>query len=109
MELPYQGRYLLTFSLSTRTCGNFELCSPTEVAVVMNGAKAIRRYETGAADKRRNDFEAVRDMMETGFLQFQRTSRKICFLPALCYDPGGRIRRRLLLTAPGEDGQGRDN
>ncbi len=40
----------------------------------MNGAKAIRRYETGAADKRRNDFEAVRAMMETGF-QFQRTCR----------------------------------
>ncbi len=35
----------------------------------MIGAKAIRRYETGAADKRRNDFEAVRAMMETCFPQ----------------------------------------
>ncbi len=79
--LPLSGRYLLSFSLSTRTCGNFDLCSPTEVAIVAAVAdgggdgdgggggggggggrmrmSVHRTYSTGAATRSRNDFEEV--------------------------------------------------
>ena len=71
LSLFTPGSYLLTFTLSTRTCGNFDLCSPTEVDLVMNGVTVQRKFATGAATKNRNDLESV----SVGSVKFVKKSR----------------------------------
>jgi len=58
------GVYLFTYSLNTRTCGSFSLCSPTKVALIVDDEVAAFIRETGAADNRRNDFEEVNQQCE---------------------------------------------
>ena len=54
-----QGNSSFKVYAETRTCGSLSLCAPTRIALDRNDNADYKRFATGAASERRNDFEQV--------------------------------------------------